>query len=65
MRPALRRSTDPAGVAPSQAAVFEDALAGVAAGRAGAFARVVGVNRTDQADATRERGAHMVVKDLA
>ena len=39
------------GVAPSQAAVFEDALAGVAAGRAGGFACVVGVNRADQADA--------------
>jgi beta-phosphoglucomutase family hydrolase len=53
------------GVAPSQAAVFEDALAGVAAGRAGGFARVVGVNRADEADALREHGADLVVTDLA
>ena len=53
------------GVAPSQAAVFEDALAGVAAGRAGGFVRVVGVNRADQADALREHGADVVVRDLA
>src|SRR4051794_6377363 len=40
------------GVEPSQAAVFEDALAGVQAGRAGNFGYVVGVNRGD--DAQRE-----------
>ncbi len=53
------------GVAPDQAAVFEDALAGVAAGRAGGFARVVGVDRAGQADALREHGADVVVCDLA
>lgn len=53
------------GVAPSQAAVFEDALAGVAAGRAGGFACVVGVDRAGQADALREHGADIVVSDLA
>ncbi len=53
------------GVAPGQAAVFEDALAGVAAGRAGAFACVVGVDRVGQADALREHGADIVVSDLA
>jgi beta-phosphoglucomutase family hydrolase len=53
------------GVAPSQAAVFEDALAGVAAGRAGGFACVVGVDRASQADALREHGADIVVSDLA
>lgn len=53
------------GVAPSQAAVFEDALAGVAAGRAGAFAWVVGVDRVGQADALRQHGADIVVADLA
>jgi HAD superfamily hydrolase (TIGR01509 family) len=47
------------------AAVFEDALAGVAAGRAGDFGLVVGVNRTGQADALREHGADVVVDDLA
>ncbi|MEO8687903.1 MAG: beta-phosphoglucomutase family hydrolase [Solirubrobacteraceae bacterium] len=53
------------GVAPSEAAVFEDALAGVAAGRAGGFACVVGVDRAGQADALREHGADIVVSDLA
>ena len=53
------------GVEPAQAVVFEDALAGVEAGRAGNFAWVVGVNRSDQADALRARGADVVVDDLA
>jgi HAD superfamily hydrolase (TIGR01509 family) len=53
------------GVEPSGAAVFEDALAGVAAGRAGAFGFVVGVDRNQQADALREHGADVVVTDLA
>jgi beta-phosphoglucomutase family hydrolase len=53
------------GIEPDQAAVFEDALAGVAAGRAGGFACVVGVDRADQADALREHGADVVVSDLA
>jgi beta-phosphoglucomutase family hydrolase len=53
------------GVPPAQAAVFEDALAGVAAGRAGDFGFVVGVDRVGQADALRERGADVVVEDLA
>jgi beta-phosphoglucomutase family hydrolase len=53
------------GVQPAQAAVFEDALAGVAAGRAGRFGVVVGVDRAGQADALRERGADVVVSDLS
>ena len=53
------------GVAPRQAAVFEDALAGVAAGRAGGFACVVGVDRVGQADELREHGAEVVVSDLS
>jgi len=53
------------GATPSQAAVFEDALAGVQAGRAGAFAIVVGVDRVGQADALRAHGADLVVRDLA
>ncbi len=54
------------GAAPSQAAVFEDATAGVAAGRAGGFGMVVGVNRLDDAHAAalRQRGADIVVSDL-
>jgi beta-phosphoglucomutase family hydrolase len=46
-------------------AVYEDALAGVAAGRAGDFGYVVGVDRVGQADALREHGADVVVKDLS
>jgi beta-phosphoglucomutase family hydrolase len=53
------------GVEPAQAAVFEDALAGVEAGRAGDFGYVVGVDRTGHADELRERGADIVVADLA
>jgi beta-phosphoglucomutase family hydrolase len=51
-------------VEPTRAAVFEDALAGVAAGRAGGFGFVVGVDRVGQAAALRERGADLVVRDL-
>ena len=40
--------------------VFEDALAGVEAGRAGHFGFVVGVNRVDQADALKAHGARLV-----
>jgi HAD superfamily hydrolase (TIGR01509 family) len=53
------------GVEPSQAAVFEDALAGVEAGYAGGFGFVVGVDRVGQADALRAHGADIVVSDLA
>jgi beta-phosphoglucomutase family hydrolase len=53
------------GVAAQQAAVFEDALAGVEAGRAGKFGFVVGVDRVGQAAALREHGADTVIADLA
>jgi beta-phosphoglucomutase family hydrolase len=53
------------GVGPREAAVFEDALAGVDAGRAGRFGFVVGVDRVGQADALRHHGASVVVADLA
>jgi HAD superfamily hydrolase (TIGR01509 family) len=53
------------GVQPSAAAVFEDALAGVEAGRAGGFGFVVGVDRVHHADALRQHGADVVVGDLA
>lgn len=55
------------GVPPQAAAVFEDATAGVAAGRAGGFGYIVGVNRLDQvhASALRDHGADVVVTDLA
>jgi len=53
------------GVEPGEAAVFEDAQAGIVAGRAGGFGFVVGVNRGDQAEALRDSGADVVVDDLA
>jgi beta-phosphoglucomutase family hydrolase len=53
------------GTDPASAAVFEDALAGVAAGHAGKFGLVVGVDRVGQADQLRAHGADVVVKDLA
>jgi beta-phosphoglucomutase-like phosphatase (HAD superfamily) len=53
------------GAQPAEAAVFEDAQAGVEAGRAGGFGWVVGVDRTGQAEALRARGADVVVQDLA
>jgi beta-phosphoglucomutase family hydrolase len=53
------------GAEPARAAVFEDALAGVEAGRAGDFGWVVGVDRSGQAEALRRRGADVVVEDLA
>ena len=53
------------GLEPSAAAVFEDALAGVAAGRAGGFGYVVGVDRAGQGEALKSHGADIVVTDLA
>jgi beta-phosphoglucomutase family hydrolase len=51
--------------APENCAVFEDAQAGVAAGRAGNFGIVVGVDRVGQAEALLEHGADIVVQDLS
>ncbi|MGY1605190.1 HAD family hydrolase [Geodermatophilus sp. SYSU D00815] len=53
------------GVEPAAAVVFEDALAGVEAGRAGQFGFVVGVDRVGQAEQLAEHGADVVVQDLA
>ncbi|MEV5933441.1 beta-phosphoglucomutase family hydrolase [Streptomyces sp. NPDC052079] len=53
------------GVEPSRAAVFEDALAGMDAGRAGGFGYVVGVDRAGRADALYAHGADVVVTDVA
>jgi beta-phosphoglucomutase family hydrolase len=48
-----------------EAAVFEDALAGVEAGRAGNFGYVVGVDRVGQRKALLQHGADVVVDDLS
>jgi len=53
------------GVEPGAAVVYEDAIAGVEAGHAGKFGFVVGVDRVGQADALKQHGADIVVKDLA
>jgi HAD superfamily hydrolase (TIGR01509 family) len=58
-------AADALGVEPGQAAVFEDALAGVEAGRAGHFGYVIGVDRLGQAVELRRHGADLVVSDLA
>jgi beta-phosphoglucomutase family hydrolase len=58
-------AADKLGVNPRQAAVFEDALAGVEAGRAGGFGFVVGVDRVGQAEDLRKHGADIVVPNLA
>jgi beta-phosphoglucomutase family hydrolase len=52
-------------VQPARAVVFEDAVAGVEAGRRGGFGLVVGVGDGDQAPRLTEHGAHVVVADLA
>jgi beta-phosphoglucomutase family hydrolase len=52
------------GVEPAAACVFEDAVSGVEAGRAGNFGHVVGVDRVHHAAALREHGADVVVDDL-
>jgi len=53
------------GAKPGDAAVYEDALAGVEAGRAGGFGLVVGVDRVGHAQALRQHGADIVVEDLS
>ena len=53
------------GTLPARTLVIEDATAGVAAGRAGGFALVIGVDRASQAEALRAHGADVVVADLS
>jgi beta-phosphoglucomutase family hydrolase len=53
------------GVEPAAAVIFEDALSGVAAGRAGNFGYVVGVDRVGQAEGLAAQGADVVVQDLS
>lgn len=58
------RAAQKLGVDPGEAAVFEDAISGVQAGRAGNFGCVVGVDRVGHADELRRNGADEVVSDL-
>jgi beta-phosphoglucomutase family hydrolase len=53
------------GISPRAGAVFEDALAGVEAGRTGGFGSVVGVDRVGQAAELLAHGADIVVQDLS
>lgn len=53
------------GVEPKRAVVFEDAISGVQAGHVGKFGLVVGVDRTENADALLQNGADIVVQDLS
>lgn len=59
------RGAELVGAAPARTAVVEDAVSGVAAGVAGGFALVLGVDRGGNADALAHHGAHLVVNDLA
>ena len=52
------------GLTPADAVVVEDATSGVAAGRAGEFGYVLGVNRGAGKDALLKAGADAVVDDL-
>jgi beta-phosphoglucomutase family hydrolase len=52
-------------VTADEAAVFEDAISGVQAGRAGGFAAVIGVDRGGNGEALQSNGATVVVHDLA
>jgi beta-phosphoglucomutase family hydrolase len=59
------RGAELLGMPASAGAVFEDALAGVQAGRAGNFGLVVGVDRAGNPQALLDHGADTVVEDLA
>ena len=61
----FRRAAELLGVAESGAVVVEDAVSGVAAGAAGDFAVVIGVDRGAGTDALLAHGATFVVSDLA
>jgi alpha,alpha-trehalase len=50
---------------PARSVVFEDAISGVQAGKAGGFGLVIGVARHDDPDVLKQNGADIVVRDLA
>jgi HAD superfamily hydrolase (TIGR01509 family) len=60
----LREAARRIDVQPGEAAVLEDAIAGVRAARKAGFALVVGIDRTDEAHALEDAGAHVVVSDV-
>lgn len=51
-------------VSPARAVVVEDAVSGVAAGRAGGFALVVGIDHHGDQATLRENGADIVIENL-
>ena len=51
-------------VEPARAVVIEDAISGVAAGKAGGFALVIGIDHHGDTTALRENGADIVVESL-
>lgn len=59
------RCAEMLGVPAARSLVFEDAVAGVQAGRRGAFGLVVGIDRGANAAALQRAGADLVVQDLA
>jgi alpha,alpha-trehalose phosphorylase len=60
----FRRCAQALGVPPGRTLVFEDAVAGVEAGRRGGFGLVVGVDRGGNASALEAAGADVIVGDL-
>jgi len=60
----FRYAAEQLGASAAEAAVYEDALAGVESGKAGGFAYVVGVDRAGHAEALRAAGADRVVQEL-
>lgn len=65
----LVEAADRLGVRPNRSVVVEDAESGVAAGRSGGFALVIGIDRTDpgsgHTENLRRSGADVVVADLS
>ena len=52
-------------VKPEKTAIVEDSLAGVEAGHRGEFKLVIGLDRANQGEELRKRGADFVVRDLS
>lgn len=61
----FREAAERLGTEPRRSIVFEDATAGVQAGRAGGFGLVIGIDRGDNRRALLTSGADLVVSDLS